>query len=59
MRFLKTLVTRYNFPNHKVSNKFRIYNVFLIHQPLWTSHVVAMHDDIGNMSIGGNSTSEN
>ena len=52
LKFCKTLVTRYSFPNHKVSNQFKSYNGFWLYPPLWTSHLVAMHDDIGNRSIG-------
>ena len=50
LKFRKTLVTRYNLPNHKVSNQFKSYNSFGIYLPLWTSYVVAVHDDIGNWS---------
>ena len=38
-------------PNHKVSNQFKRYDGFLIYPPLWTSYLVAMHDDIENRSI--------
>ena len=51
LKFRKTLVTRYNLPNHKVSNQFKSYNGFWIYPPLWTSHFVAKHDDIGNRYI--------
>ena len=32
-------------------NQFKGYNGFGTYPPLWTSHLVAMHDDIGNRSI--------
>ena len=46
----KSLLTRYNLPSHKVSYQFKNFNSFSICLPLWTSHTVAMHDDIGNRS---------
>ena len=38
-------------PNYKVSNQFKSCNGFWIYPPLWTSYLVAMHDDIENRSI--------
>ena len=51
LKFRKAFVTRYNLPNDKISNQFQKQNDFLIYPPLWTSHLVAMHDDTGNRSI--------
>ena len=48
---VKTLATRYNLPNSKVSNQFKSYHGFLIYPPLWIRHLVAMHDDIENRSV--------
>ena len=50
-KFHKTLVTRYSLPHHKVSNQFKSYNGVLMYPPLWTSRLVALHDDIVNKSI--------
>ena len=41
----------YNLPNHKVSDQLKSYNSFWIYPPLWTSRLVAMHDDITNIPI--------
>ena len=38
-------------PNNKVSNKFKSYDNFWLYPPLWTSHLVTMHDNIGNRSV--------
>ena len=51
MEYRKTLVTRYNLPNLKVSNQFKICYGFLIYPPLQTSHLATMLYDIGNRSI--------
>ena len=51
MKFHKTLVTRYNLPSYKVSHQFKSYYGFRMYPPLWTSHIVAMYDDIGNRYI--------
>ena len=50
-RFCKTLVTRYNLPNYKVSGQLKNHYGFWIYPPLWTSQLVAMLDDIENTSI--------
>ena len=50
-RFCKTLVTRYNLPNYKVSGQLKRHNRFWIYPPLWTSQLLAMFNDIENTSI--------
>ena len=47
-RFCKTLVTRYNLPNYKVSGQLKSHYRFWIYAPLWTSQLVVMLDDIEN-----------
>ena len=51
MEFLKTLVTRYNLPNYKVSSQFKSYEGVFMYPPLWTNYLVAVYDDIENRSI--------
>ena len=48
----ETLVTRYSLPNHKISDELKSWDKFRMYWPLWTSLVVAMHDDIENTSVG-------
>ena len=51
-RFHKTLVTRYSLPNHKISGELKSWDKLWMYWLLWTSLVVAMHDDIENTSVG-------
>ena len=46
----KTLVIRYNLPNHKISGELKCCNSFWMYLPVGTSLLVAMHDDIENTS---------
>ena len=48
--FSKTLVTTYAHPNHKISDGLE--SCFWMCPPLWTSLLVAMHDDIENVYNG-------
>ena len=47
-RFSKTLITRYSLPNHNVSGELERCNNVWMYPPLWTSLLVAMHNDIVN-----------
>ena len=52
-KFSKTLVTRYSLPNYKkISGELESCDRFWRYPPLWTSLLVAMHDDIENTSVG-------
>ena len=45
-RLSETLVTRYDLPDHKISDELKSRDSFWIYPPLWTSLLVAMRDDI-------------
>ena len=41
----------YSLPNYKVLGELKSYQSFQMYPPLWTSMLVAMHDEIENASI--------
>ena len=51
VKLRKTLVTRYSLPIHKISGELKTCDNSWMYLPLWTSLLVAMHDDIENTSI--------
>ena len=42
----------YSLPKHKISGELKSCNSFWMYPPLWTSLLVARHDEIENTSIG-------
>ena len=50
-RFSKTKVTMYSFSNDKISGELIRCNSFWMYPPLWSSPLVAMHNDIENTSV--------